>query len=79
MDQSELCNPAVVIYWLQTEEAAELGVWRPQRRFPRLRDAITAAVSDVPNDQVPWILTETGTLNPNDIRGIFEELTASTF
>ncbi|HLM41115.1 MAG TPA: hypothetical protein VK434_16175 [Microvirga sp.] len=79
MDENELDQPAVLMYWPQTEEAAQPGIWQPQRRFPRLRDAILAAMSDMPNDQVPWILTETGVLKPDDIRGIFENLTATPF
>ena len=79
MDESELDKPAVLVYWPQTEEAAQPEVWQPQRRFPRLQDAIMAAMSDVPNDQIAWILTETGPLKPDDIRGIFEELTASRY
>jgi hypothetical protein len=46
-----------------------IGPFRPQ----------TDAGAVVEPQQVPWILTETGTLKSDDIRGIFENLTASPF
>jgi hypothetical protein len=56
MPESELDMPALLIYWPRTEAAAQPNVWRPQKYFPTLRQAIVAAVSDTPQDQIPWIL-----------------------
>jgi hypothetical protein len=70
MPENELESPALLVYWPRTEAVARPGVWRSQQYFPTLRDALRAAVSDVPQDQAPWILTENRILKGIEIKAL---------
>ena len=78
--KSDLDAPARLQYWPIVPDLYESARWEDARRFPSLRDALRAAMTEeCPTGKAAYVLTASGmALKPDELQEIWSGLQAAT-